>query len=145
MGTIGDPARAQAALDDASSLIRDEAGKSWVDDEGALALPTGTDAWRADTLVRVCCSAARRSLENPEGISQESLGSYSASMTNASSDVYLTSGERRSVKRAAGKGSIGAIPVTRGPLETGACGDTVYLPVSPAGQDIPFTYGPLDP
>lgn len=134
----GEMERALAALDDASSLIRDEAGKTWVDDEGELALPTGTDAWRADTLVRVCCSAARRSLENPDGVSQESLGGYAVSTANASSDVYLTSGERRAVRRAAGKATIGAIPVTRGPIETRTCTDTQYLPVTPEGQAIPF-------
>lgn len=131
--------RALAALDDASSLIRDEAGKSWVDTDGNLALPIGADAWRADTLVRVCCSAARRSLDNPEGVTQESLGAYSVGVSNSSSDVYLTSGERRSVKRAAGKGSIGAVPITRGPLETRTCSDTQYLPVTPTGQEIPFS------
>lgn len=134
--------RAQAALDDASSLIRAEADKTWTtttDDETVLVddLP--------GILVTVCCSAARRSLENPEGVSQESLGSYSVSHANVSNDVYLTSAERRAVRRAAGRGSIGAIPISRGPIETPACGETTYLPVSPAGQDMPFSYEPLNP
>lgn len=146
--------RAQAALDDASTLIRSEAGRTWTttndDDEIVLDLPTGDDAWKADILLRVCCSAARRSLENPDGVSQESLGAYSVSVANASSDVYLTSGELRDIRRAAGKSGLSTITTTRsaissagvsGGLETTRCGDdgTEYLPVDPAGQDIPFT------
>lgn len=137
-----DLARAVAALDDASSLIRDEAGKSWVTEEGDLALPTGVDAWRADTLVRVCCSAARRSIENPEGVSQESLGGYSVTNSNASADVYLTSGERRSVKRAAGRESVWAMPLTRSIEDAPDVIDCVNASGEPAGT-MPFTYEPL--
>jgi len=111
-----DVERAQAALDDASTLIRAEASQNYVDDQGALTLPAGADAWRADVLVRVCLSAARRQLDNPDGISQEALGAYSVQQANASSDVYLTTAERRDVRRAAKKTGVTTVSTTRSDL-----------------------------
>lgn len=146
-----DEARAQAALEDASSLIRDEAGTTWVDANNALDLPTGTDAWKADTLVRVCCAAARRTFENPDGVSQESLGGYSVAQSNSSSDVYLTAAEKRQVRKAAGFTGLGVLTTTRSPigttgitggLETNRCdalgADSTFLDVDPAGDPIPW-------
>ncbi len=152
MGPAGDATRAQAALDDASSAIRDAAGKTWVDAEGALALPDDPASTVADTLTRVCCAVARRILENPDGASTESVGAFSHSFSNSSNDVYLTSAERRAVRRAAGVSGLRSIPTTRGlvgangvfgGLETDRCNragivDTTYLPVDPPGEPIPF-------
>lgn len=148
-----DDPRALAALDDASSVIRDAAGKSWVNDSGDLDLPTDPSSTVADTLRRVCCSAARRVLENPDGVAQEGIGSYSVGYSNSSNDVYLTKAEVRAVRRAAGKSGLQAIPTTRGlvgasgvfgGLETARCdrvgyAETTYLPVDPDGKDMPFT------
>lgn len=96
-----DEARAQAALDDASSKIRAEAGESWVDANGDLDLPDDPD-WAADAIVRITLAVARRAMENPEGLTQESLGPYSESRSNASPDVYLTTAEKRDIAKIVG-------------------------------------------
>jgi hypothetical protein len=92
-----DAPRAQAAIDDASALIRAEAGKTWVTD-GAL------DADIPDIITTICCRAALRSVVNPSGVQQETAGPFNVSYANSSSDVYLTTKERAMVKRAAGGG-----------------------------------------
>lgn len=91
-----DVPRAQAALDDASTEIRSEAGQAW---ESAPEDPS----WAADALMRICCAVARRSFTNPDGVTQSSLGSYSESVSNASPDVYLTAAEKRTIARIAGR------------------------------------------
>lgn len=144
-----DAPRAQAALDQASTKIRAEAGKTWVvDDE--LVLPTGDDEWRADVLFTVCLSAAFRSFTNPEQIQSESLGAYSETVANASADVYLTAQERTDVRRAAGGVGLFVLSTTRsdvgsdgrpGGLETSRGwrdSGTEYLDVV-GGAPIPFT------
>lgn len=139
-----DVARAQAALEDAASLIRAETGKSYVDDVGSLALPTGDNAWRADTLTRVNLSVAVRAVTNPDGVSEQQIVNYRETLANASPDVYLTASERRSVRRAAGILGLAAVSTTRGPcLETPGppirCrGAETYLEVEPAGEPIPW-------
>lgn len=140
MGSIDDQTRAQVALDDASAEIRAFTRRSWVDGD-ALALPTGVDAWKADVLVRVCCSIARRVLDNPEGVQQESIGSYSVTNANASSDVYLTRAERRLLQSVAGSSAIGTIDLEIGtPRWTGD-----FIGVYSQDEPLPFTYEPLLP
>lgn len=131
--TSTDEPRAQAALDDASAKIRAEAGLSWVDDGGDVVedLP--------DIIVVVCLAAALRAFVNPEGLVGESIGTYSETRPNPSTDVYLTAAERRLIHKAAGASrGLWAQPTTRGPLETPGGDDTVYLPVV-GGSPIPFT------
>lgn len=104
---VTDPVRAQAALDDASALIRIEANTSWV---AAGAVDFGDLAdYLQDAIVTVCVSAARRVLENPEGATAMSLGDASLTLANASTDVYLTAAERRVIRRASGRGGIGSV------------------------------------
>lgn len=112
-GGIGedDETRAQAALDDASALIRAEAGDDWVTDDDP---PELDEDALPDVVVTVCCAAARRALVNPDGVTQESLDGYSTSYRNDSADVYLTKAERRLVRSAAGRGGLWAQPTTRG-------------------------------
>lgn len=94
----GDEARAQAALDDASALIRSIAGKTWTTD-GAL------DDDVPDIILTIAVSAARRSFVNPSGVTQEgeTAGPFNrnVSYANASSDVYLTKAEKSQVLDAA--------------------------------------------
>jgi hypothetical protein len=92
-----DLARALAALEDASAWIRAEAGEDWLDDDGALETVPGA-------VVSVCCSVARRILDNPDGLLQESVAQYSYSRTNATTDVYLTKQEKAIIRKAAGNG-----------------------------------------
>lgn len=100
----GDLARALAALADASAWIRVEAGEDWLDDDGVLETVPGA-------VVSVCCAVARRILANPGGLLQEAIAGYSYSVSNASSDVYLTKAEKAIVRKAAGT-SPGMVVVT---------------------------------
>lgn len=109
-----DDARAQAALDDASALIRSQAGRSWVtDDELDDDIP--------DIIRTICVRAALRCFINPDGVTQEGAGPFNRSFANASSDVYLTAAEKAQVRAAAGKGGLWTQPTTRG--DVADCGD----------------------
>lgn len=105
-----DLARAEAALGDASALIRAEAGKDWVGPD--LVTITAPDA-----VVTVCLHAALRPYRNPDGFSGESVGDYSYqyAATGDPVDVYLSDEEKRVVRRAAlgtaGPGFSGSIRV----------------------------------
>jgi hypothetical protein len=135
LGPAADAARAVAALEDASALIRAEAGQTWVT-EGVL------DEDTPAILAVVCLAVARRVIENPNGVASETLGDASVSYENASGDVYLTAGEKRLVRRAAGvSGAMGSIDLEIG--TPGWSGEVIYV----AGQDepMPFTYEPLRP
>jgi hypothetical protein len=131
-----DLTRAQAALDDASSKIRAETSRSWCDDDDNLALPD--EAWKADTLVRICLASALRAFSNPEGVIEEHLGPFGQQFGGASPDVYLTSAERRDLRKVVGAPALGAIPLTRGrPLDADRLSpygqDTQYLDTSDGG------------
>lgn len=103
-----DEARAEAALADASALVRAEAGKTWVDDSNAL---SGVP----DAITAVTIAAARRALTNPDGVASETIPDYSRTFasTSLSADIYLTRGERRVVQRAAGRSGLWTMPTTR--------------------------------
>jgi hypothetical protein len=128
-----DEGRAQAALDDASTKIRAEAGKTWVTEAGDLDLPTGADRWRADILVTVCVQAALRAFTNPEAMTQEGIGTYSASWSNATTDVYLTRAERQMVRRAAGVSGLWRLAIGQDTTQA-----VEYLDVEPSGEPIPW-------
>lgn len=103
-----DLARAGAALDDASALIRDEAGKSWVDEDGATV--TAPEAVRT-----VARRSALREYRNPDGFSGENVGPYSYQLGREASSAYLTAGEVAIVRRAAGLTSGGSALSIRTP------------------------------
>jgi hypothetical protein len=90
-------------LEDASAWIRAETvaltGEDWLDADGLLETVPGA-------VVSVCCSVARRILDNPEGVLQESVAQYSYSRTNATTDIYLTKAEQKMLRRALGIGSM---------------------------------------
>jgi len=122
-----DEERAQAALDDASALIRSEAGtEDWVDDEGALETVP-------DVVVAVCVAVAGRAFRNPDGLRSEQIGTYSVTYGDATTAVYLTAAERRIVRRAAGMMSLGSIE-----LESGYAPNIVTVPVDIGGDPIPW-------
>lgn len=100
---VDDEARAQAALDDASTLVRAAAGIDWVDEHGQLVADV------PDVVATVTAAAARRAFVNPEGLAQETVAGYGASYSSASGDVYLTKTERKLIRRAAGIASSGSI------------------------------------
>lgn len=126
--------QASALLDDASGLIRLEVDPvTWVDEDGSLeAVP--------QVVVTICCKAVKRALANRDGLMQrsETIGSYtSAEMFHGTqpSDVYLTAAEKRLVRRAAGRKTVGTLLVSR---ETRRIRDE-YLEVT--GESEPFHVG----
>lgn len=136
----GDHGRAQAAIDDAWSLVESVAGRTWhVEGEDPGSPPR--------VIVTVVLAVARRAFENPEGMSQESIGSYSYSLaTGTVPGVYLTAEERAMVRRAGG-GSVRTVPVVRPGLteaaaQSGGHVPTVYGADGRDGEPIPWTSGP---
>lgn len=112
-GGLGDDvARAEAALEDASSAIRSLANRSWCDvagdelDWGTLALE------HQDEVIRVCLAVAARAFANPDAVTQESTATgpftHGRSFGNSSPDVYLNGSEKASIRRAVA--SLGAVP-----------------------------------
>jgi hypothetical protein len=91
-----DLARAEAALQDASALVRAAAGKTWVSEDGLTA--TAPDAASVVTV-----TAALRAYRNPEGFISETLGDYNYRRPEGGQavGVYLTREERQMVKHAA--------------------------------------------
>lgn len=127
-----DEDRAQACLDDASALIRAEAGgEDWVDSDGALEEVPGV-------IVAVCVAAAIRAFRNPEGVRTESIGTYSVAYADTSTAVFLTEGERRIIRRAAGLSGIGNVQL-EGEWSVGM--DAVWVPVDRGGDDYPLGVG----
>ena len=102
-GGIGsaDTARAQAMLDDASALIRAEAGMTW---DGETV---------PDVVKTICLSAAKRAFLNPDGINSLSLDGNAATFATGSPDVYLTKAEIRAVRTAAGRSVLWTQSTTR--------------------------------
>lgn len=99
--------RVVALLDDASSLVRDIAGRDWID------LGTGDLLPVPGSIRAVVLRAAERAVRNPEGFSSESAGDYSYQRTGVQQGVYLTEGEERAIRRALGKTGLWTQPVTR--------------------------------
>lgn len=100
-----DRARAEAALDDAATLILAEA-------PGAL-----TDAWADDApkvVTLVALKAARREFENPRGLNTETVGDHAVGLTDTSG-VYLTTREVAQVRRAATRRTGGFVGTVRTP------------------------------
>lgn len=101
-------ARVEALLDDASALVRDEAGITWID-PGTGLLTTVPGSIRA-----VVLRSVERAVRNPQGFSAESAGDYSYQRTNVEPGVYLTDSERQIIRRATGRTGLWTQPVTRG-------------------------------
>lgn len=108
--TAGESARPRAVLDDASALVRAEAGRPWADpDTGALQnVPAAIKA--------VVLRVAIRAIENPEGFTNESGGDYSYTRKGVEDGVYLTDREHRIIRRVLGRTGLWTQPVERGDL-----------------------------
>lgn len=107
--------RAEHLLDEASELIRDVAGQTWLNDDGTLgAVPR--------RIANICVAAAFRAFGNPEGLSQRSLGdsskSYDRTGREGGEDVYLTAAEERDIRRSNGGSMISVTLVTPYDVET---------------------------
>ncbi|MBM4414906.1 MAG: hypothetical protein FJ035_01245 [Chloroflexi bacterium] len=131
--TGADAERAAAALDDASALIRADAGVDWVDDEGAL-----TDV--PAVVEQVALAVAYRAFRNPDALTQTSLGDASVSYdrSGVQAAVYMTRDERRAVRRAAGTAAVGAIE-----LASPWAMPAADYPVPVAGGGDPIPIGPF--
>lgn len=99
-----DLARAQASLEDASALVRAEAGKPWLD-------AAGTTVTAPAQVVTIVVKASLREFKNPDGFTSEQLGDYSY-RTDATGGAYLTEDERRIIRQAAGTSGQGLGTVT---------------------------------
>lgn len=143
--------RAQAAIDDASTVIRSFAGKTWCNDAGTAVDFGDLAQYHQDEIVRITISAARRAFTNPEGATEMTLGDTSIGLSDSSSDVYLTAAEKAAVRRAAGiTAGITTIATTRedpvgiSDLGTVASDGTVYVDVV-GGESYPWIDDPADP
>jgi hypothetical protein len=99
-----DKARAEAALEDATTLALAEISES------------KATVWRSSSpgvISLVILKAARREYDNPEGFAQESLADHSVTL-GESSGVYLTGREIRQIVRAA-RGRTGFTGAVRTP------------------------------
>lgn len=102
--------RVEAVLDDASALVRDEAGKTWIDESGNL-MPVPA------SIRAVVLRVAERVIRNPQGFKQESGGDYSYTRADGAVGVYLTDQERQIIRRAIRKPGLWTQPTERGDCE----------------------------
>lgn len=122
-GTLAgaDLARAQAALDDVSALIRAEAGSPLVD-------PDGVTITAPEAAVAVTLAVAKRVYLNPDGLAGFSVEGYSEQQPQGAVGVIMTDDET-AVIRAAIAGSTAGGSVTLGSVRTpSAYGDAAPAP-----------------
>jgi len=104
-----DLGEAESVLDEASELVREESGQTWVDPEsGLLTTPR---------IVKVIVlRAAERRLRNPDGLSAETAGDYSYQRNGVGADggMFLTPWEIGVLHRQAGRTGMWTQPLTRG-------------------------------
>lgn len=107
-----DGLRAQAALEDASALVRAEAGVDYVDDHGELETVP-------EVIITITIAAAYRAFRNPDGKTQTSVGDVSVSYSRQAGEaqLFLTRAERRAIRRAAGMGGFSSVSLTSGWFE----------------------------
>lgn len=99
--------RANDCLVEASELIRDAAGVTWLSGDGLSV--TGVPP----RVERICLAAAYRGFDNARALSQRSVGDSSQSWdrqgVEGGAAVYLTPTEEAAVKKAAGTGSLATL------------------------------------
>lgn len=108
LGTLAgaDLAKAQADLEDASSLVRAETGRSWLDADNKPAAP--------DPVVTVVLKAALRCYRNAEGYTSESEDGYTWRREPDSVTPYLIEPEIQLLRRyAVSSSKLYTLPTTR--------------------------------
>lgn len=96
-----DFARAQADLDEASALIRDDAGVTWLNESGDATVDV------PDIVRVIALRVARRGYLNPTAATQLTAGDVSTShYVRSESAIYLTDDERTRIRRAAGTATL---------------------------------------
>ena len=121
--------RIEALLGDASDMVRDIAGEDYVDDAGDLEeVPPA--------IISVVCEAVRRAFDNPAGLQGETTGNYTwRGPTPTGSGVHLTMGEKRIIRRAAGRLGVGVVTL-EGYLTT--VSDDQFLADAGGGDSIMY-------
>lgn len=108
-----DPLRALALLENASAIVRAYAGLTWLNDD-----ETDLEDVPAD-IPGVVAGMVERATRNPSGTVAESAGPFSRSFgPDAAQRLYMTSNEKLVIRAAAGRGTVGTIQTSRGPVET---------------------------
>lgn len=105
-----DTKRAEGVLRIASTLVRNEAKRTWVTDNNTLDTNVPQDA------IDICCQAAARAYLNPEGFEQERQDDWYGSRKVKEAGVYLTDSEEmiaRSLSEAPGLGGLSTVATTR--------------------------------
>jgi hypothetical protein len=126
--TGADLARAQAALDDASALVRAEAGSPLVDADGTtITAPAGA--------IAVAIASAKRVYLNPDGLAGYSVEGYSEQQPHGATGVILTSDETAAVA-AAMQGVTAGGYVTLGSVRTPSAYDQ-----GGAGDPLAYLWG----
>jgi len=104
-----DLAWAESVLDEASTIVREESGKSWLSSDGASIV--------APDIVRVITlRVAERAIRNPDGLSSETAGDYSYQRNGVGADggLFLTPWEISVLRKATGRNGLWTQPLTRG-------------------------------
>lgn len=101
---------AESVLDEASEIVREESGQTWLDPEH----PDVVTAPRI--VVRIVLRVAERRLRNPDGLSSETAGDYSYQRNGVGADgaSYLTEWELGVLRKYAGRTGMWTQPITRG-------------------------------
>jgi len=131
-----DDTRAQWFLDTASAMVRSYATKSWLNVDGV------TLAAVPEEVRRIATEVAARVWGNPEGLSQETVGPFTARRPDLFADgFFLTGTEKSQLAKYRGSGfGLYTIGVTKGD----AYYDTIDVPVNYGGQPLPY-YAPGTP
>jgi len=105
-----DVAEAESALDEASEIVREESGTSWISPED----PSVITAPRIVKIITL--RVAERKLRNPDGLSSETAGDYSYQRNGVGADggLYLTDWEVKVLHRKTGRIGLWTQPTTRG-------------------------------
>lgn len=86
-----DKKRADAALKDASALVRAEARQDFLDTNGVPNPP--------EAIVRVVLGAALRTYRNPNAEIEQTVGPFDRTIKSSEVSVYLTEAEKAIVRR----------------------------------------------
>lgn len=101
--------RVEAVLDDVSALVRDEAGRTWINPE------TGVVEGVPASIRAVVLRIAERVMRNPQGYKAESAGDYSYQRSDADDNgIYLSERDIQIIRRALGRTGLWTQPLTRG-------------------------------
>jgi hypothetical protein len=103
-------ARAESILNEASSLIRDVAEKTWTNESTNALLEV------PHRVRQIALAVVYRAFTNPEGLTQRTIGDSSKSFDRSKREggeaVYLTAAEEAAIQKAAGVAGNGMVSVT---------------------------------